>query len=229
MSIFGNLLKGLLGNKSDRDIKEVMPIIALIKGEYSRITGFTNDELRAETQRIKKQVSDYIKAEEDEIAALKERAESGEIPIEEGEKLYDRVDKLEEIITKKIEEVLTTILPTAFAIVKDTARRFFENSEIVVSVSDFDRELAATKDFVTIDGDKAIYKNSWIAGGTLQTWNMVHYDVQLIGGYVLHTGKISEMATGEGKTLVATLPVFLNALAGRGVHIVTVNDYLAKR
>jgi preprotein translocase subunit SecA len=229
MSIFGNLIKGLLGNKSDRDIKEVMPVIAMIKAEYSRITGFSNDELRAETLRIKKQVSDFIKAEEEEIAALKERAESGEIPIEEGEKLYDRVDKLEEIITKKIEEVLKEILPTAFAIVKDTARRFFENQEIVVAVSDFDRELAATKDFVTIDGEKAIFKNSWVAGGTLQTWNMVHYDVQLIGGYVLHTGKISEMATGEGKTLVATLPVFLNALAGRGVHIVTVNDYLAKR
>ncbi len=229
MSIIGNLLKGLLGNKSDRDIKEVMPVIALIKEEYNRITGYTNDQLRAETRRIKQQVSDYIRAEEEEIVALKERAESGEIPIEEGEKLYDRVDKLEEIVTKKIEEVLLTILPTAFAIVKDTARRFFENTEIIVSVSDFDRELAATKDFVTIDGDKAIFRNSWIAGGTLQTWNMVHYDVQLIGGYVLHTGKISEMATGEGKTLVATLPVFLNALAGRGVHVVTVNDYLAKR
>ena len=229
MSIFGNLLKGLLGNKSDRDIKEVMPVIALIKEEYNRITGFTNDQLRAETVRIKQMVSDYIKAEEDEIASLKERAESGEMPIEEGEKLYNRVDKLEEIVTGKIEEILKTILPTAFAIVKDTARRFFENSEIVVSVSDFDRELAAKMDFVTIDGEKAIFKNSWVAGGTLQTWNMVHYDVQLIGGYVLHTGKISEMATGEGKTLVATLPVFLNALAGRGVHIVTVNDYLAKR
>ena len=229
MSIFGNLLKGLLGNKSDRDIKEVMPVIALIKEEYNRITGFSNDQLRAETARIKQVVSDFIKAEEDEIAQLKERAESGEMPIEEGEKLYNRVDKLEDIITKKIEEVLLTILPTAFAIVKDTARRFFENPELVVSVSDFDRELAITKDFVTIDGDKAIYRNSWVAGGTLQTWNMVHYDVQLIGGYVLHTGKISEMATGEGKTLVATLPVFLNALAGRGVHIVTVNDYLAKR
>ncbi len=229
MSIFGNLLKGLLGNKSERDVKEISPVIALIKEEYSRITGFTNDQLRAETVRIKKIVSDFIKEEEEEIVALKERAESGEMPIEEGEKLYSRVDKLEEIITKKIEEILLTILPTAFAIVKDTARRFFENQEVVVSVSDFDRDLAATKDFVTIEGDKAIYKNSWMAGGTVQTWNMVHYDVQLIGGYVLHTGKISEMATGEGKTLVATLPVFLNALAGRGVHIVTVNDYLAKR
>ncbi len=229
MSIFGNLLKGLLGSKSDRDIKEVMPAIQLVKQEYSRITGFTNDELRAETLRIKSQVREYIRAEEEEIAALKERAESGEMPIEEGEKLYNSVDKLEEIITKKIEEVLNAVLPTAFAIVKDTARRFFENQEIVVTVTDFDRELAASKDFVTIEGDKAIFKNSWVAGGTLQTWNMVHYDVQLIGGYVLHTGKISEMATGEGKTLVATLPVFLNALAGRGVHIVTVNDYLAKR
>ena len=180
MSIFGNLLKGILGNKSDRDIKEVMPVIAQIKEEYSRITGFTNDQLRAETVRIKLMVSDYIKAEEDEIALLKERAESGEMPIEEGEKLYNRVDKLEEIVTAKIEEILKIILPTAFSIVKDTARRFFENSEIVVSVSDFDRELAARKDFVTIEGEKAIFKNSWVAGGTLQTWNMVHYDVQLI-------------------------------------------------
>ena len=138
MSIFGNLLKGLLGNKSDRDIKEVMPVVTLIKEEYDRITGFSNDELRAESVRIKQVVSDFIKAEEDEIAELKERAESGEMPIEEGEKLYNRVDKLEEIITKKIEEVLQTVLPTAFAVVKDTARRFFENSELVVSVTDFD-------------------------------------------------------------------------------------------
>ncbi|MCX6238213.1 MAG: preprotein translocase subunit SecA, partial [Bacteroidia bacterium] len=146
-----------------------------------------------------------------------------------GEKLYDRVDKLEEIILKKIEEILNEVLPTAFAIVKDTARRFVENETIVVTATDFDRDLSITKDFVEIDGDKAIYKNEWIAGGTVQKWNMLHYDVQLIGGIVLHSGKISEMGTGEGKTLVATLPVFLNALAGRGVHLVTVNDYLAKR
>ncbi len=229
MSIFNKFLTGLFGNKSDRDIKEVMPVVQAVKAEYSRITGFSNDELRAETLRLKEQIREYIRAEEEEVAALKEQAESGQVPLEESEKFYDRVDKLEELIDKKIEEILKQILPTAFAIVKDTARRFTENPTIPVTATDFDRNLATQKDFVVIEGDQAIYKNSWMAGGTVQTWNMIHYDVQLIGGIVLHNGKISEMATGEGKTLVATLPVFLNALAGRGVHVVTVNDYLAKR
>lgn len=229
MSFFLKVLSSFLGNKSQKDIKEVMPVLLQIKQEYLRFPSLSNDELRAEAIKLRLQISDYIKAEEDEIASLKEQAESGEVPLEEGEKLYDRVDKLEETILKKIEEVLNQVLPTAFAIVKDTARRFMENETIEVSATDFDRDLSVTKDFVTITGDKATYKNEWLAGGTLQKWNMLHYDVQLIGGIVLHGGKISEMGTGEGKTLVATLPVFLNALAGRGVHLVTVNDYLAKR
>ena len=219
----------MFGNKSQKDIKEVMPILELIKQEYERLQGLGNDELRAEGQKLRQEVSDYIREEQDEIAALKERAESGEVPLEENEKLYDRVDKLTEAIDKKIEEILNQILPSAFALVKETAHRFVENPTIEVTANDFDRELSITKDFVEISGEKAIYKNQWVAGGNLQTWDMLHYDVQLIGGIVLHQGKIAEMGTGEGKTLVATLPVFLNALAGQGVHLVTVNDYLAKR
>ncbi len=229
MSFFNKVLSSFFGNKSQKDIKELTPVLLKVKQEYLRFPDLTNDELRAEATLLRAKIHNFIKAEEDEIATLKEQAESGEVPLEEGEKLYDRVDKLEEIILKKIEEVLNEALPVAFAIVKDTARRFMENETIEVTATDFDRELAISKDFVSIDGDKAIYKNEWIAGGSVQKWNMLHYDVQLIGGIVLHTGKISEMGTGEGKTLVATLPVFLNALAGRGVHVVTVNDYLAKR
>ena len=229
MSFFNTILSSFFGNKSQKDIKELTPVLLRVKQEYLRFPGLTNDELRAESALLRTKIANHIKAEEDEIASLKEQAESGEIPLEDGEKLYDRVDKLEEIILKKIEEILNEVLPVAFAIVKDTARRFMENEAIVVTATDFDRDLSITKDFVSIEGDKAIYKNEWIAGGTVQKWNMLHYDVQLIGGIVLHSGKISEMGTGEGKTLVATLPVFLNALAGRGVHLVTVNDYLAKR
>ncbi len=229
MSLLNTLLSSFFGNKSQKDIKELTPILQRVKQEYLRFPSLSNDELRAESTLLRAKINNYIKAEEDEIASLKEQAESGELPLEDGEKLYDRVDKLEEIILKKIEEVLNEVLPVAFAIVKDTARRFMENDTIVVTATDFDRDLSITKDFVEIDGDKAIYKNEWIAGGSLQKWGMLHYDVQLIGGIVLHSGKISEMGTGEGKTLVATLPVFLNALAGRGVHLVTVNDYLAKR
>ncbi len=229
MSLLLKVLSGIFGNKSQKDIKEVMPILELIKQEYARLQSLGNDELRAEGQKLRQEVRDYIQTEQNEIAELKERAESGEIPLEEGEKLYDRVDKLTEVIDKKTEEILNKILPVAFAIVKETAHRFVENATIEVTASDFDRELSITKDFVEINGEKAIYKNQWVAGGNLQTWNMLHYDVQLIGGIVLHQGKIAEMGTGEGKTLVATLPVFLNALAGQGVHLVTVNDYLAKR
>ncbi len=229
MSFLIKVLSSFFGNKSQKDIKELTPVLLKIKQEYARFPDLTNDELRAESALLRQKIRDYIKADEDEIASLKEQAESGELPLEEGEKIYDRVDKLEEGILKKIEEVLNEVLPVAFAIVKDTARRFMENETIVVTATEFDRNLSVTKDFIEIDGDKAIYKNEWIAGGALQKWNMLHYDVQLIGGIVLHSGKISEMGTGEGKTLVATLPVFLNALAGRGVHLVTVNDYLAKR
>ena len=178
---------------------------------------------------MKKEVREYIGEEENEIAALKRKVEEERPAIEEREEIYDRIDKLEEQIDKKVEEVLTGLMPKAFAVMKETARRFKENTEIEVTATQFDRDLAVTHDFVEIEGDKAIYFNSWLAGGNEVTWDMVHYDVQLIGGAVLHQGKIAEMATGEGKTLVATLPVFLNALSGRGVHMVTVNDYLAKR
>ena len=229
MSFLLNVLSGIFGNKSQKDIKEVMPTLELIKEEYARLNSLSNDQLRGEGQKLRERVREYIREEQEEIAALKEKAESGEVPLEEGEKIYDRVDKLTELIDKKTEEILNQILPTAFAIVKETARRFVENPTIEVTANDFDRDLSITKDFVEIAGDKAIYKNQWVAGGNLQTWNMLHYDVQLIGGIVLHQGKIAEMGTGEGKTLVATLPVFLNALAGQGVHLVTVNDYLAKR
>ncbi|GET24779.1 preprotein translocase subunit SecA [Prolixibacter sp. NT017] len=229
MAFVTKFLTQVFGNKSERDIKGILPVLERVKSEFERVTGFTNDELRAETEKLKARIKEYIKAEEDEIASLKEQAESGSVPLEESEKLYDRVDKLEEVIDTKIEEVLNEVLPTAFAIVKDTARRFAENEQLEVTANDFDRDLAAAKDYVDMKGDKAVYANHWEAGGSDQKWNMIHYDVQLIGGIVLHEGKIAEMATGEGKTLVATLPVFLNALAGRGVHLVTVNDYLARR
>ena len=227
MAFVSKILGKILGNKSERDIKEVTPLLDSIKQEYSRITGFSNDDLRAETQKVREIINNRIKAEEEEIVKLK--AEVEEVEIQESEKIYERIDKLEEAIDIKIEEVLTEVLPVVFAIVKDTARRFFENEKVVVRATDFDRDLAAKKNNVIIDGEKAIWMNRWVAGGNETVWNMVHYDVQLIGGIVLHSGKIAEMATGEGKTLVATLPVFLNALAGRGVHVVTVNDYLSKR
>ncbi|MGQ8335381.1 preprotein translocase subunit SecA [Sunxiuqinia sp. A32] len=227
MAFVNKILGKFLGNKSDRDIKEIAPIVESIKTEYSRIVNFTHDELRSESQRLKDVIKERIKPEEDRIIALKEQVE--EVEIQESEKIYQEIDKLEELINEKIEVVLNEILPTAFALVKETAKRFFDNEKVVVQASDFDRDLAAGRTSIEIDGDKAIWYNKWIAGGNEITWDMVHYDVQLIGGIVLHQGKISEMATGEGKTLVATLPVFLNALAGRGVHVVTVNDYLSKR
>ncbi|MFA8435862.1 MAG: preprotein translocase subunit SecA [Marinifilaceae bacterium] len=229
MSFINKTLGKLFGSKSDRDLKELQPILTQIKNEYEKIKVLDHDGLRAETERLKKKIQDYVKAEQDEINALKEKIEKGGISVNEREEIYDRIDKLEENIDERIEEVLNEILPTAFSIVKDTARRFTENEEIEVTANQFDRDLAARMDNVQIDGDKAVYFNSWNAGGNEITWEMVHYDVQLIGGSVLHSGKIAEMATGEGKTLVATLPVFLNALTGRGVHVVTVNDYLAKR
>jgi len=222
-----NFLSGLFGNKSDRDIKELMPLVDAIKAEYPRIKELSNDELRAESALLKKRISDYIKEEEDDIAQMKIRAE--EVELEESEQLYDKIDKLVEVIDEKLEKVLEDVLPIAFSIVKETARRFSTNPAIEVSANDFDRNLAAKYSNVEISGDKAIWHNHWFAGGNEITWDMVHYDVQLIGGVVLHKGNISEMATGEGKTLVATLPVFLNALTGKGVHVVTVNDYLAKR
>ncbi|WP_285826605.1 preprotein translocase subunit SecA [Bacteroides acidifaciens] len=226
---FNDILKSLFGNKADRDMKELRPIIEQVNLEWEKIKVLTHDELRAVTVGMKQQVHEYIRAEEEEIQALKRQVEEEKPSIEEREKIYDRIDSLEEQIDKKVEEVLTELMPKAFAVMKDTARRFAENEEIEVSATQFDRDLAVEHDFVEIEEDKAVYFNSWIAGGNEVTWDMVHYNVQLIGGAVLHQGKIAEMATGEGKTLVATLPVFLNALSGRGVHVVTVNDYLAKR
>ncbi len=227
MAFINKVLGVILGNKSERDIKEVGPVVEKIKEEYDRISKLSNDGLRKESDNLKKIIDERIKAEEDEIAKLKEEAEEAEI--QESEKIYEKIDKLETTIDEKIEAVLEEVLPTAFAVMKDTARRFVENKTIEVTATEFDRDLAATRNSIIIDGEKAIWQNRWIAGGNEVEWDMVHYDVQLIGGIVLHRGNIAEMATGEGKTLVATLPVFLNALARRGVHIVTVNDYLSKR
>jgi preprotein translocase subunit SecA len=227
MTFINNLLGKIFGNKSERDIKEVSPVIEKIKEEYNRISQLTNDGLREESDKIKKIIDERIKPEEDEIARLK--IEGEEADIQASEKIYEQIDKLEEKIDEKLEEVLEEVLPEAFALVKETARRFVENDKVEVTAREYDRDLAAARNSIEIKGDKAVWSNRWLAGGNEIVWNMVHYDVQLIGGIVLHRGNIAEMATGEGKTLVATLPVFLNALARRGVHIVTVNDYLSKR
>lgn len=227
MAFVTKFLSKILGNKSDRDINEIMPKVEAVKKEYSRVTLLDNNELREETDRLRALIQDRIKAENEEIEQLKIKVE--EVEIQESEKIYERIDKLEEIIIEKIEATLNEILPTAFAIVKETANRFAQNEKVVVKARSYDRDLAAHRPSIVIEGENAIWSNRWMAGGNEIKWEMVHYDVQLIGGVVLHSGKISEMATGEGKTLVATLPVFLNALAGRGVHVVTVNDYLSKR
>lgn len=229
MSLISGITKKIFGDKSVRDIREVSPAVEKIKLEYEKVVLFSNDELREASAELKQFIQDGIKEDQKALAEMKEKAESDELTVDEKEKTYQAIDKLEKVIDDKLDKSLTEALPKAFAIIKDTARRFKENETIVVKANDYDKELAAKKDFVEIKGENAIYKNSWIAGGTTITWDMVHYDVQLIGGVVLHEGKIAEMATGEGKTLVATLPVFLNALGGKGVHLVTVNDYLARR
>ncbi len=229
MSVVNFVLGKIFGNKSEKDIKEIQPYIDKIKEEYEKLQSLSADELREKSAALKKYVRDKIAGVEKEIEALKEKTESDEVPVDEKEHLYREIDKKEKELDKLIEKVLDEVLPQAFAIVKDTARRFKENETIEVQATDFDRTLAVSGDFVEMKGDKAVWKNRWVAGGNEIVWDMVHYDVQLIGGVVLHQGKIAEMATGEGKTLVATLPVFLNALAGKGVHLVTVNDYLAKR
>ena len=224
---FNDFLSKLFGNKSQRDLKEIMPYVDKIKAVYPEIEKLSNDQLRDRTEAIKRRIADYVAEEKKRIIELKDSVES--TPIDQREEIYTEVDKLEKNIADKYENVLLEVLPEVFAIVKDTARRFAASETIEVTANDFDRDLATKHDFVEIQDDKAIYYNHWIAGGNEVTWDMVHYDVQLIGGIVLHQGKISEMATGEGKTLVATLPVFLNALTHNGVHVVTVNDYLAKR
>ena len=224
---FNDILSKLFGNKSQRDLREVQPYLTKIKETYPSIQALSNDELRARSESLKQKIREYTAAERAEIEKLKSNVE--ELDLEAREEVWNKVDKIEKTILDRTEEILDEALPEAFSIVKDTARRFAENAEIVVTATDRDREFATKFDFVRIEDDKAIYQNHWIAGGNDMTWDMVHYDVQLIGGVVLHKGKIAEMATGEGKTLVATLPVFLNALSGNGVHVVTVNDYLAKR
>ena len=224
---FNDFLTKIFGNKSQKDMREIKPWIDKIKAASPEIEQLDNDALRAKTQEIRRYVQDAAIEKRAKIDELKAKIEVTEL--EDREPIFTQIDKIEKEILDLFEEKLNEVLPQVFAIVKETAKRFSENEEIVVTATDFDRELAASHDFVRIEDDKAIYQNHWMAGGNEVTWNMVHYDVQLIGGVVLHQGKIAEMATGEGKTLVATLPVFLNALTGNGVHVVTVNDYLAKR
>ncbi|MBR6964499.1 MAG: preprotein translocase subunit SecA [Prevotella sp.] len=226
---FNKFLKSLFGDKSSRDMKLIQPLVEKVKAAYPEIQALSNDELRAKTKEIQAFVQSSAKEQKEKIAQLKATIE--DTPIDEREAIFNQIDKLDKEALDIYEEALNKVMPVAFSIVKETARRFAENEETIVTATDFDRELAGdpAKDFITIDGDKAIYHNHWTAGGNDLKWEMVHYDVQLFGGEVLHQGKIAEMATGEGKTLVATLPVFLNALTGNGVHVVTVNDYLAKR
>ena len=224
---FNEFMTKLFGNKSQRDLKEITPYVDKVKAVYPSIKALSNDELRAKTDEIKQRIQDYVAEEKAQVEELRKGIEDKEL--EEREAIWAEVDKIEKAITDKMEVVLEQSLPEVFAIMKDTARRFAENEEVVVTANQFDRDLAARFDFVRIEDDKAIYANHWKAGGNEITWDMIHYDVQLFGGVVLHKGKIAEMATGEGKTLVATLPVFLNALTRNGVHVVTVNDYLSKR
>ena len=221
------LLSSLFGNKAQRDMKEIKPIVEKVLAVEPEIQKLSNDELRAKTDEIKAQLQDLVKDERAHIDELNARIKQTEI--DQRQPIFDEIDKTEKEILDIFEDGLNQVLPTVFAIVKDTARRFAENEHVEVTATDFDRELSLTHDFVDIEGDKAIWHNHWVAGGNDTVWNMIHYDVQLFGGVVLHQGKIAEMATGEGKTLVATLPVFLNALTRNGVHVVTVNDYLAKR
>ncbi len=226
MGITSALTK-LFGSKAERDLKENQPIVEDILNVYNGLQDESNDALRARTEKLKQKIADYIADDHERIASLKQEALTKDIY--EREEIYDEIDKIEDGIDEKIEDILDELLPEAFSVVKETARRFYENKEVVVTATDFDKELAPDNDFVEIHGDDAVYFNRWIAGGNEIVWDMVHYDVQLIGGIVLHHGKIAEMATGEGKTLAATLPLYLNALTGRGTHLVTVNDYLAKR
>ena len=226
---FASFLSKIFGNKSQRDLKEINPYVEKITALYPDFEKLTHDELRGKTQAIRAQIQEYVAEEANKIKELKTKIQS--LDIDQREDVWAEIDKLEKRIVEKYEEILDQVLPEVFCIVKESARRLTENEEIEVTATDLDKELAANdnNDFLTIDGDKAVYFNSWTAGGTTINWNMIHYDVQLFGGVVLHKGRIAEMATGEGKTLVGTLPIFLNALTGEGVHVVTVNDYLAKR
>jgi preprotein translocase subunit SecA len=228
MDIVNKVLGLFLGNKYERDIKEITPYTKEILKEYDNLKDLSNDQLRDLTLVLKNEIRESLEADENEIKSLRNKAELEEDVIRK-EEYYNEIDKIEKLIEEKLEKTLDNLVPRAFAIVKETARRFKENSSLEVTARQYDRDLAATRESITVNGDKAIWSNRWIAGGNEITWDMIHYDVQLIGGVGLHKGKIAEMATGEGKTVVATLPVYLNALAGKGVHIVTVNDYLSKR
>lgn len=230
LDFINKTLSDIFGKKSDRDIKAIQPIVDKIHAAHAQIEKLSNDELRKKSAELKKQIAQAIEADEEKINQLKTKADTNdEIDVNEKEAIYTQIDLLKKEIKKKIQLELDIILPDAFALIKETAKRFTENEELIVTASPMDRDLAARKNNVIIKDDKAIYKNQWMAAGNMVTWDMVHYDVQLIGGIVLHQGKIAEMATGEGKTLVATLPVFLNALSGKGLHVVTVNNYLSRR
>lgn len=228
--MLGFISKLFGGSKSEKDVKKIMPLIKEINNHYESYQSLSNDQIRHKTVEFRQRIAEYLADIDAQIAAKKAEADNNsDIDLHQRETIYDEVDKLDKKRNEQLEEVLEQLLPEAFAVIKDTARRFKENQEIVSTATEQDRELAATRNYLRIEGDQAIYNNSWSAAGVEVTWNMLHYDVQLIGGSVLHQGKIAEMATGEGKTLVSTLPSYLNALAGRGVHVVTVNDYLARR
>ena len=226
--MFG-FLKKILGSKSDKDLKEIYPLVDKINTEFDKLKGISDEDLRGKTESFKLKIKESLKETDDEIKSLKNKYEVSEGSLDEKEEILNSIDKILEDQNKTIENVLNEILPEAFAVVKETARRFSENGSLEVMATDYDKALSENKENIKIKGSKALWLNKWEAAGVSIEWNMIHYDVQLIGGVVLHQGKISEMATGEGKTLVATLPAYLNALPGRGVHIVTVNDYLAKR
>ena len=225
-----DIFKKLLGSKEKKDEKIFRPYIDKVNAEFVKLASLSNDQLRGKTDEFKERIQSYVKASEDEIAALKKQVDDNpSLDFHKKDEIFNEVDKLTKVVDEKLEEILEDILPEAFAVVKETARRFAENDQIEVTAKEYDKSLALKKGHIKIDGDKAIWNMTWDAAGSPVTWNMIHYDVQLYGGAVLHKGNVAEMQTGEGKTLVATLPVYLNALAGKGVHLVTVNDYLAKR
>ena len=228
MGIVNKILKVFVGDKSEKDVKSLRPLVEAVKEAEKELENFDLDGLRTQSANFKKEIKEATASITEEINTLEQQIEATE-DIDAREALYQEIDTLESSKIEKEQEVLNDLLPKAFALVRETAKRFKENQSLSVSASIFDRELSARKEYVTIEGEQAVWKNSWNAAGKEVVWDMVHYDVQLIGGIALHQGKIAEMQTGEGKTLVATLPVFLNALTGRGVHLVTVNDYLAKR
>ena len=223
-----DFLKNILPSKKDKDIKELQPLVVQINECFEKLSSLSDDELRGKTQELKEQIKAHTQEISQEISDLKEEALVTK-DIDQKESIYKELDQLKESYAEQLEEVLMDILPDAFAVVKETARRFTENEFLEVQANEYDRELAESREHIEIKGDKAIWKNKWLAADSEVSWNMVHYDVQLMGGIVLHTGKIAEMATGEGKTLVATLPVYLNAITGEGVHVITVNNYLSRR